>query len=186
MGGDNQHRLPHAAKGWPTEDIANVVVRFSPVVYSPTQPLPILLVVVFVVIVVFVFVMVVIEQALPLVFPTSPPLPLPSRHRPRLNASVNPAEALTCMTPGLCAGCQSHGWPYRPPIRSRSNNCLPPYFPSAFLLLSAWVALEGGGGSGVTVVCAVVVGGGCGCGGGVSRYYLDKNDNFACHVIFAG
>jgi hypothetical protein len=31
-------------------------------------------------------------------------------------------------------------------------------------------------------VCAVVVGGGCGCGGGVSRYYLDKNDNFACHV----
>jgi hypothetical protein len=34
---------------------------------------------------------------------------------------------------------------------------------------------------------AVVVGGGCGCGGGVSRYYyLDKNDNFACHVTFAG
>jgi hypothetical protein len=36
------------------------------------------------------------------------------------------------------------------------------------------------------VVCAVVVGGGCGCGGSVSRYYLDKNDNFACHVTFAG
>ncbi len=33
---------------------------------------------------------------------------------------------------------------------------------------------------------AVVVGGGCGCGGGVSRYYLDKNDNFACHATFAG
>ncbi len=34
---------------------------------------------------------------------------------------------------------------------------------------------------------AVVVGGGCGCGGGMSRYYyLDKNDNFACHATFAG
>jgi hypothetical protein len=39
-------------------------------------------------------------------------------------------------------------------------------------------------GSGVAVVCAVVVGGGCGCGGGVT-YYLEKNDNFACHVTFA-
>jgi hypothetical protein len=36
-----------------------------------------------------------------------------------------------------------------------------------------------------SVVCAVVVGGGCGYGGGVSRY-LDKNDNFASHVAFAG
>jgi hypothetical protein len=42
-----------------------------------------------------------------------------------------------------------------------------------------------GGGNGVAVVCVVVVGGGCGCGGGVSRY-LDKNDNFASHVTFAG
>jgi hypothetical protein len=39
---------------------------------------------------------------------------------------------------------------------------------------------------GDAVVCAVVVGGGCGCGGGVSRYYLDKNDNFAYHATFAG
>ena len=42
-----------------------------------------------------------------------------------------------------------------------------------------------GGGSGVAVVCAVVEGGGCGCGGGVSRY-LDRNDNFASRVTFAG
>jgi hypothetical protein len=41
-------------------------------------------------------------------------------------------------------------------------------------------------GSGVAVVCAVVVGGGCGCGGGMTRYYLDKNYKFACHVTFAG
>jgi hypothetical protein len=43
----------------------------------------------------------------------------------------------------------------------------------------------GGGGSGVVFVCAVVVGSGCVCGGGVARYYLDKNENFACHVTFA-
>jgi hypothetical protein len=35
---------------------------------------------------------------------------------------------------------------------------------------------------------AVVVGSGCGCGGSVSRLVatIDKNDNFACHVSFAG
>ena len=63
------------------------------------------------------------------------------------------------------------------------------YFLSAFPQLFALMFGVGGigeGGSGGAVVCAVVVGGGCGCGGGVSRYYLDKNDNFACHVTFAG
>jgi hypothetical protein len=37
-------------------------------------------------------------------------------------------------------------------------------------------------------VCTVIVEGGCGCGGGVSRYlfFLDKHDNFASHVTFAG
>jgi hypothetical protein len=40
-----------------------------------------------------------------------------------------------------------------------------------------------------SVVCTFIVEGGSGCGGGVSRYhyfFLDKNDNFASHVTFAG
>jgi hypothetical protein len=58
---------------------------------------------------------------------------------------------------------------------------------SAFLWCFALTFGVGGigGGSGVAVVCAVVVGGSSGCGSGVSRY-LDKNDNFASHVTFAG
>ncbi len=59
-----------------------------PIICSPARPFPILRVIVnvaialFVVIVIFIVIAVVIEQALPVVFPPSPPLPLPSSHHP--------------------------------------------------------------------------------------------------------
>ncbi len=56
-----------------------IVVRSPPIVRSPVRPLTILLVIVFDVVIVFVIVFVVVavivEQALPLVFPPSPPSP---------------------------------------------------------------------------------------------------------------
>ena len=99
MGAVDRHPPPHAAEGRPADDVATVVVGFPPVVRSPARPLPILLVVLFVVVFVFVFIVVVGEQALPLVFPTSPPLPLPSPHRLQSNASANPSGSLNMYNP---------------------------------------------------------------------------------------
>ncbi len=81
------------------DKVATVVVKFPPVVRSPAQPLPILLVVVFIIVVLFVFVAVIVEQALLLVFPTSPPLPLISDHHPQSNASANPSKSLNMYNP---------------------------------------------------------------------------------------
>jgi hypothetical protein len=101
VGADDRHPPPHAAEGRPADNVATVIVGFPPVVRSPAQPLPILLVVIFVVVVALIVLAVVVEQALPLVFPTSPllPLPLPSRHRPRSNASANPSGSLDMYDP---------------------------------------------------------------------------------------
>jgi hypothetical protein len=146
-------------KGRPADNVATVVVGFPPVVRSPARPLPILLVVVFVVVVLFVFVAVIVEQALPLVFPTSPPLPLPSRHRPRSNASTNPSGILDMYDP----------WSARRMPIARSAVSLPDdgsVQTIASLRISPVLFFYfrrgwhwGGGGGGVAVVCAVVVGG---------------------------
>jgi hypothetical protein len=96
---DNQHPLPHATKGQPANNVGAVVVGFPPIVCSSAQPIPILLVIVFVVVVVFVFVAVVFKQALPLVFPTFPSLPIPSCHCPRSNTSANPSGSLEMYNP---------------------------------------------------------------------------------------
>jgi hypothetical protein len=88
VGADNQCPLPNAPDGRPTDDVATVIVGFPPIVCFPTRPLPILCVVVFVVAVVFVVVVLfiivpaVVKQALPIVFPPSPPPPLLSHHCP--------------------------------------------------------------------------------------------------------
>jgi hypothetical protein len=99
VGANNQRPMPHAAKGWPTDNAANIVVRFPPVVHSPTQLLPILRVILFVVVIVFVVVVVKVEQALPIVFPTSTPLSLPSCYCLQLNARANPSRSLNMYNP---------------------------------------------------------------------------------------
>ncbi len=35
VGGVDRHPLPHAAKGWPADKVATIVVGFPPVVRSP-------------------------------------------------------------------------------------------------------------------------------------------------------
>jgi hypothetical protein len=61
--------MPRPAKGRPADNVATIVVRFPPVVYSPARPLPILRIIVFIVVIVFMIVTFVIEQALPAVCP---------------------------------------------------------------------------------------------------------------------
>ncbi len=94
MGANNQRPPLHAPNGRPADNIATVVVRFPPIVRSPTQPLPIL------------WVVVSLSSSyssllqsssnrhspIPVVFPASPPFPLPSCHCPQ---SCLPIAALT-------------------------------------------------------------------------------------------
>jgi hypothetical protein len=99
VGADNRCPMPPAAEGWPVDDVATVVVRFSPIVCYPARLLPILRAIVFIIVIVFVVVVVVIKKALPTVFPPLPPLPLPSCHHPRLNASSNHSGSLDMYDP---------------------------------------------------------------------------------------
>ncbi len=74
-------------------------IRIPPVFRSPARSLPIPRIVVFVKVVIFVVVAVIVKQDLPIVFPTSPPLPLSSSHRPQMNASANPSRSLDMHDP---------------------------------------------------------------------------------------
>jgi hypothetical protein len=66
------------------------------------------------------------------------------------------------------------------PTLMRLERCFLSAFPQDFSLTFSVSGI--GGESGVALVCAVIVGGGCGCGIGVSRC-LDKNENFAHHIL---
>jgi hypothetical protein len=127
--------LTSSAEGRPADDVTTIIVRFPPIIRSPAQPLPILHVIVFVVVVLFIIIVVVVKQALPLVFPPSPPLPLSPRHRPRSNANTNPSRSLDMYDPWsarrtpitrLAVSSPDDGW-------YRSNDRLPPHVPSCLL-----------------------------------------------------
>jgi hypothetical protein len=158
MGANDRCPMPHAAKGWPVDDVATVVVRFSPIVRSPARPLPILRAIVFVIVIVFIVVVVIIKKALPIIFPPPPSPSCPVIIRDRMPARI-PAEASTCMTPGPRTGCRSQGRPYcRPtmiPFKQSPPSALP-LPPVSSSSLRVWV--EGGSGmweGGICVVCCM-------------------------------
>jgi hypothetical protein len=179
MGANDRHPPPHAAEGWPTDNVATVVVGFS-----PRHPLP---------------------CATPSHPPCSriccprricccrgrrgtgtppcishlppPPPPIPSssaieRQRKSKRKPQHVQPLVHVQDADRKVGCII--------ARRRSRASL---HISPVVRFDFWRGWHWGR---VAVVCAVVVGGGCGCGGGVTRYYLDKNDNFGCHVTFAG
>ncbi len=107
VGADDQHSMPHAAKERPGDNVATIVVGFPPSSAPPRNPFP-SSVSLYSSWLSYASTSSYLLMSLsssnrhspsPVVFPPSPPLPLPSCHHPQSNASANPSGSLNMYNP---------------------------------------------------------------------------------------